>query len=338
MFSSGIGTYLQNLIPRLDKQFDILLLVKDCDKKRIRRIFSGSLQAMNASIYTINEQLSYPFCIPSCDLFWSPHYNVPFFPILAKKRAVTIHDVCHLAVKEGFSSIKRYCAFSLLKKAVTKSDIILTVSEFSRKEIVKYLSVEPERIYCVPNAVEKREEKAFCDVNRLGVVEPFILYVGNGKLHKNVKSLCKAFSLLGEQYRLVWVNPESDFSAAEGFPRVEKLSNISREDLNTLYAKAALLVHPSLYEGFGLTPLEAMNMGCPTVVSHVAALPEVCGKAAKYINPYDERSLYQGMKEVLENEILRKDLIKAGYERVKEFSWDKAAQMIGELFMKEVSK
>ncbi|MES2199441.1 MAG: glycosyltransferase family 1 protein [Chlamydiota bacterium] len=337
IFSSGIGTYLQNLIPKMEKSFKMTLLIRKSDEKWAREHFSSELITVDVPIYTVKEQLIYPFCIPSCDLFWSPHYNIPLLPILAKKRIVTIHDVCHLAMPHFFPKWKGKMASFLLKGAVKRSDLVLTVSEFSRKEIASYLPVAGDKIHVLPNGAPEKNEEGDFSLKDFGLNQPFILYVGNSKPHKNVDRLLKAFFHLSPCYDLVLVGPEKCFSTVQNHTRIKRLYKVSDEKLYFLYKKAELLVHPSLYEGFGLTPLEAMNFGCPVVASHAASIPEVCGEAAYYVDPYDEKALYQGMKEVLENRELRQKLIKAGYKQEKKFSWDKTAKRLIELFTIETS-
>lgn len=332
IFSSGIGTYIQKIVPRLEKTFSLTLLVRKADEIWVKEHFSSLTYPLEASIYTVKEQLAYPFCIPKCDLFWSPHYNIPLLPIKAKKRITTIHDVCHLSMPEFFPKWKRSMAFFLLKEAVKKSDLILTISDFSSEEIIKHLPSSKAKIRVVANGVNK------CDVGSirdLGIKEPFILYVGNNKPHKNVGRLLEAFFLLPACYHLVMVSSLKGFFTIPNHPRITVLQKISTEELFSLFQKAKLLIQPSLYEGFGLPPLEAMSVGCPVVASYVASLPKVCGAAAHYVDPYRVESLYEGMKEVLENLLLRKRLIRAGYEQQKNFSWDKAADQIEKLFLEQ---
>lgn len=334
LFSSGIGTYLQNLIPRLEEAFALTLLIRKGMEKWVNEKTNSSFLILDAPIYTVQEQVIYPFKVPPSDLFWSPHYNVPLFSVLAKKRVVTIHDVCHLAAPQFFPKWKVYMASFLLKEAVRKSDLVLTVSEFSKKEILKFLPLAEKKIEVVTNGV-KKGEAGFLKKEELEMDKPFVLYVGNNKPHKNVQRLLQAFIQLPSNYELILVSPEKSFPVIN-HPRVKYLFNVSEERLCLLYKKAKLLMLPSLYEGFGLTPLEAMSFGCPVVASFAASIPEVCGEAAYYVDPYDVRSIYLGMKKVLENSALSEQLVKAGYAREKEFSWDKTADRLIELFTCEV--
>ncbi|MBS0628386.1 MAG: glycosyltransferase family 4 protein [Verrucomicrobia bacterium] len=334
LFASGIGTYLQSLIPRLEKAFELILLLRNDEEKWAKEHFSSSLIKVAAPIYTLKEQILCPFKIPFCDLFWSPHYNIPLFPILAKKRAVTIHDICHLAMGQFFPRWKRYLASFLLKESVKRSDLVLTVSAFSRKEIMTHIPDLRREIHVLPNGGQKKygNEKS----EEISLDSPFILYVGNNKPHKNIDRLVKAFHLLPPFYDLILVIPEKTNIPLLEHPRIKIFQKISDEKLKFLYKKAELLIHPSLYEGFGLTPLEAMSFGCPVVTSFAASLPEVCGDAAYYVDPYDVDSIYRGMKEVLENKDLAKRLQIAGYKQEKRFSWDKTADRLIELFSREI--
>lgn len=333
LFASGIGTYLQSLIPRLEKTFEMTLLIRKSEEKWASEHFSSFLINLDIPIYTVKEQMSYPFKIPSCDLFWSPHYNIPLFPILAKKRAVTIHDVCHLAMPQFFPGWKRSMASFLLKESVKRSDLVLTVSEFSKKEITAHMPGFARKIQVLVNGGQKKygDEK----LEEVKLDNPFILYVGNNKPHKNIDRIVKAFHLLPSCYDLILVIPEKDLPLLN-HPRIKIFQKISEEKLKFLYKKAELLIHPSLYEGFGLTPLEAMSFGCLVVTSFTASLPEVCGEAAYYVDPYDVDSIYKGMKEVLENKDLAHKLKLAGYKQEKRFSWDSTADKLIELFNQEV--
>ncbi|MGB9857045.1 MAG: glycosyltransferase family 4 protein, partial [Dictyoglomaceae bacterium] len=171
--------------------------------------------------------------------------------------------------------------------------------------------------------------------------ERFILFVGNVKPHKNLKGLLKAFRIVAEEFKdlfLVITGKKEGFLKGDkeifeliskNFPLKERViftGYVDEKDLPILYNLAKLFVFPSLYEGFGLPPLEAMACGCPAVVSRIPPLLEICDDAVYYINPYDVGDIAKGITEVLENEKLRKELINKGFERVKEFSWKKSAR------------
>jgi Glycosyltransferase len=196
--SSGIGTFLQNLIPLIAKDpFEVILLSKEPHPNQMSIRFTSP-------IYSLAEQVFYPWKIPSCDIFWSPHYNAPLLPIQAKRRVVTIHDVCHLA--QPFPKVRRAISHFLLQNACKKSDQIVTVSSFSESEIQKYLGVAKEKIQVIYPGVNVQEFSPKKDKGK----DPFFLFVGNRKAHKNLATLIKAFEQLKQKnYRLVIVGKKT---------------------------------------------------------------------------------------------------------------------------------
>ena len=334
LFSSGIGTYLRNTIPYLVEDISTTLIIKKEDEKAVRKWFSGDVIFMDASIYTAKEQGSFPLKVPVSEVFWSPHYNIPLLPIRAKKRVVTIHDVCHFAAREFFPFRKRVLASFLLKQAVKKSSLILTGSRFSLEEITRILPYSKDKIHSIPYGVERRSKED----STIEQKRPFVLYVGNLKPHKNIERLVEGFLRLPSEYDLILAG-QSSFKGQpwKENPRIRSLGVVSEEDLGFLYSKASLLVQPSFYEGFGLTPLEAMHLGCPVVVSKIGGLMEACGEAAFYIDPFSTDSLYHGMLAVLTSKGVRDSLIAKGREREKLFSWEKSAMQIKELLQKEIA-
>lgn len=324
-FSSGIGTYIRQLIPFFNRPpFRLTLLVD-----RPGQAWCKSLEQIvfSAPIYSIREQILYPLKIPRCDLFWSPHYNVPILPIKAKKRIVTIHDACHIAL--GSFAEKSYAKF-VMRRALHRSNRTITVSEFSKGEIQKYLG--QKHVDVIPIAVNQAQFKKGKDLNnkvrlKYRLPEKFVLFVGNLKPHKNFLGLIKAFSkasLAGCGLVL----------AGKGKPieGVLSIGQVAEEEIAILYSMAQMLVLPSFYEGFGLPPLEAMSCGCPTVVSNAASIPEVCGDASLYFDPENIDEMAKAIVQVARDEALRKILIQKGYERMKMFTWAKTAERHRALF------
>ncbi len=338
LFSSGIGTYIRNIIPYIEPFFQITLLAKKTEIERVKKFYSCHVVGINSSIYSFKEHFVLPYKIPKVDLFWSPHYNIPLLPIRAKKRIVTIHDVCHLAMPEFFSKLKRPIVRFLIKQAVKRSDLIFTVSSFSLQEMVKFLCLEEKeknKVKVVYSGVEKKRYSDKISLEERNLKAPFVLYVGNLKPHKNIKRLLEAFLLLPSTYELVLAGRNFMDEALFSHPRIKLLGEVDDEVLSSLYQKAKVLVQPSLYEGFGLTPLEAMQAGCPVVSSPKGGLVEASRGAAFYINPLDVSSLAEGIKEVLENAQLRSRLIQSGFQRVEEASWEKTGNTIKDLLLQE---
>jgi len=343
---SGIGTYLKNLVPFFkDSIFSLKVLGNVREVKNFLKD-DTEIIPFGAPIYSISEQLSYPLIIPRCDVFWSPHFNAPILPIKAKKRIVTIHDVYHLAFYESFNSLQKVYIKLVINSAVNLSDKIITVSNFSKSEIIKYTKVNPEKIEVIYNGVDNNRfkilDRKVLEPFRSKYPENFILYVGNVKPHKNLKNLLKAFSIIQKKnykdYYLVIVGKKEGFitgdkeifqileDSYELRTKVIFTGYIEDDELPVLYNLARLFVFPSLYEGFGLPPLEAMACGCPTVVSNLSAIPEVCGDASFYVNPLEPEEIALGILKVLNSDDLRKNLIEKGLERVKSFNWEKSAK------------
>ncbi|MEF3279926.1 MAG: glycosyltransferase family 4 protein [Elusimicrobiota bacterium] len=334
--SSGIGSYIVNIVPFIINKFKVYLLG---DREKIRKFLSVEDEKIidfNTNIYTLTEQLLYPVKIYSCDIFWSPHYNIPLLPIKAKKLMVTIHDVYHLAFKNTLTLKQKLYADLMFYVATRKPDIILTDSNFSKKEIIKYTKTS-KNIEVVYNAVD---EKLFFSSDNVSK-EDYILYVGNIKPHKNLIRALEAFSLIknsklkfkivGKYENFITFDKKAIEKINNNSERVELTGYVDNDKLRYLYQKAKLLLFPSLYEGFGLPPLEAMACGCPCVVSNVASLPEVCGDAAYYVDPYSVENIAEGIEKVLADESLRQDLIRKGFENIKRFSWEKSANKIIEI-------
>ncbi|MGB9787593.1 MAG: glycosyltransferase family 4 protein [Dictyoglomus turgidum] len=345
--SSGIGTYLQNLIPFLKNHLNLSLLGEREKVEEYIDISNLNFISMKSPIYFPTEQIEFLLKIKDVDIFWSPHFNVPVFPIRAKKRIVTIHDVFHLAFGEFYSPFERTYAKFLINSAVNLSDVIITVSNFSKSEIIKYTGVKEEKIKVIYNGVDRERFRVY-EKEELEKIKSeyklpnrFLLFVGNVKPHKNLRRLLKAFKIIAGDFKdlfLVITGKKEGF--LKGDKKIFELINkdtilkerviftghVDKGDLPYLYNLAEIFVFPSLYEGFGLPPLEAMACGCPIVVSHIPPLWEICKDAAYYINPHDEWDIAKGIKEVLENEKLRKELIDKGIERAKEFSWEKSAR------------
>ena len=336
--ASGIGRHIKGILPILMEKFEVILLGYKGELQNYHFLKNVQIIDMKSKIYSMKEQIELPLKIPKCDVFWSPHYNIPVLPVRAKRRIVTIHDVYHLAFQHALSLPQRIYAKLMLNQAIRKSDIVLTVSEFSKQEIIKYTGTQSD-IKVIYNGIEPHWYKE--QPVSLSKRDNYILYVGNVKPHKNLVRAIKAFSFLKEKnLKFKIVGKKDDFIMAD--KEVEKIARklgnrveftgyVRDSELKELYRKARLFLFPSLYEGFGLPPLEAMACGTPVIVSKVASLPEICGDAAYYVNPYDVNDIARGIEIVLKNEELQKELIQKGRKRVKLFSWEKSAKKLIEV-------
>ena len=150
--ASGIGTYIKSLLPFLVENFEIVLLGNRDEIVSYEWSKSVKVIKCECKIYSIKEQLELPLKIPKCDIFWSPHYNIPILPIRAKFRVVTIHDAFHLAFYDTLNFMQKIYAKTIFNQALSRSDVVFSVSEFSRIEILKYTKTD-KNIFIVPNAI-----------------------------------------------------------------------------------------------------------------------------------------------------------------------------------------
>ncbi|QJD98465.1 glycosyltransferase family 4 protein [Mucilaginibacter robiniae] len=338
--ASGIGVYLKNILGGLIGTCQITLLGDPAKLTQFQR--QVSIIPFYEPIYSIKEQLGLRKLIPSCDLFWSPHYNVPLLPIKGKKRVVTIHDVYHLAFSSQLSLPQRVYAKLVISAAVKLSKRIITVSNFSKNELIKYTAVPATKINVVHNGVNS--DAKIGNINELQfkykLPKQYLLYVGNVKPHKNLRKLLEAYLLLDkalqEQYKVVIVGKKDGFITGDTalFNWIEEqpgLANkiiftgfVADEDMNSLYHYASVFVFPSIYEGFGLPSLEAMVNNCPVAVSNASCLPEVCGNAAVYFDPLNAQNIADSITRILTDDQLKNELVAAGKKHVAEFTWQQA--------------
>jgi glycosyltransferase involved in cell wall biosynthesis len=352
--ASGIGTYISNLVPGIisgctDTKFYLL-----GNKPKLQELpwVHGSnvnLIDCRSPVYSVSEQWELFRKIPTdTALLWSPHYNIPLLTLRAVRRLVTIHDVFHLAFFDTLSFWQKAYARSVMNSAIKLSDRIVTVSDFSRLEIIKYTKTGHDKITVIYNGVDNARFKMTYVTDptlvkeKLKLPDKFILFVGNVKPHKNLRRLLTAFEKildrgLKDHHLVVAGEREGFITGDNGIFNLLKKSPALRENVSftvhvennalpAFYTAASLLVLPSLYEGFGLPPLEAMACGCPVMVSNAASLPEVCGDAAYYIDPYSVESIAVGIYNMLTDEALRQELIERGFERVKLFDWEESVK------------
>ncbi|MCH9608540.1 MAG: D-inositol-3-phosphate glycosyltransferase [Chlamydiales bacterium] len=322
LHASGIGTYLKHLLPFLAKEFDLILLHNENDQIDSQ----ARLIPMKSGIYTIKEQFELFLKIPKCDFFWSPHYNIPLLPIRAKKRLVTINDVYPLAFSKTLSLLQKIYAKLFFNGALLYSDLITTISSFSKQEITRLCRVK-KKVHVVQLSVAIKSQHA---------PQEYLLAVGNIKPHKNLLRLVKAFEKMDCREKLVIVGKKEGFRTRDDplLAYVEKnlgervlfTGYVKDEEMPELYSKAKLFIFPSYYEGFGLPPLEAMACSCPVIAAKAASIPEVCGDAVYYVDPYSVDSIQKGMETVLQNEALRLELVDKGEKWVKKFTPETTAK------------
>lgn len=334
----GIGTHICNLLKSLsdiDKENEYFLIgYNPAELPVLGKNFH--FVKTTAGKYSLSEHFLIPVILKKIkgDIFHSPHYVTPFFH--RGLTTVTIHDVIHLLFPYYLPlRILRYYAYFQMRRALKFSRIAFTVSESSRKDIIKFFPWAENKVKVVYNGVDER----FFGKAEKEIVEKFkrelgkyALYVGNIKPHKNIEVLIKAMKKFKERIKLVIAGGKPDKKILEKIER-EGLNGvvifkgfISFNELLALYEASTVFVFPSLYEGFGLPPLEAMAKGVPVVSSFLSSMPEILKNGPVYFDPYSEESLIEALNAVLNNEELRKEKILEGRKIAQNYRWSYSAE------------
>lgn len=351
----GIGTYIRNLLrqlARIDRTTEYVLLCLEQDIDAPRELGENFRAVrLDSPNYSIREQFTVPWALKreKPDVFHAPHYVLP--PLVPCRSVVTIHDCIHLRFPQYLPHRAAYAyAYASMWAAAHRADRVLTVSEASKHDILHYFKIPPEKIEVVYNALDERfrtppDEAALARVReRYQLNHPFVLYAGNIKPHKNLVRLIEAFDGLRhegfEDLKLLIIGDEiSKWPALRHAVHAHKLHKhvrflgfLSDDTLAALYRLASVFVFPSLYEGFGLPPLEAMASGTPVVTSNVSSLPEVAGDAAVLVDPNSTADIQRGMREVLTDPDLRARLVARGLARASEFSWERSVRRTRQVY------
>jgi len=343
----GIGTYIRNLLrqlARIDHDTEYVLLCGEADLGVAAQLGPNFRAVLEPSPnYSIREQIHVPWILrrERPDLYHAPHYVLPAG--VRCRSVVTIHDCIHLMFPQYLPNRMAYAyARAQMWSAVRRSDCILTVSDASKRDILHLFNVPSEKIVVVYNAIDTHfsvtppDEAVACVRERYQLDHKFVLYVGNIKPHKNLVRLIEAFDELRrgelEDLKLLIIGDEISKLPAlrlavhrhKLHKHVRFLGYLPGDQLAVLYRLASVFVFPSLYEGFGLPPLEAMASGTPVVTSNVSSLPEVVGDAAVLVDPYDVDSIVDGLRRVLTDPARADEMRRKGLVRAREFSWERS--------------
>ena len=351
----GIGTYIRNLLrelARLDQSTEFVLLCRPDDVTVIRALGPNFRPVVEtAGNYSVAEQVKVPLALrrEGVTLFHAPHYVLP--PLVHCRSVVTIHDCIHLMFPQYLPNrVALTYARSSMAMASKRATRVLTVSETSKNDIIRFFGTDPAKIDVIYNAfderfgVEPNEDDVVRVRERYQLHDEFVLYAGNVKPHKNLDRLIDAFHLVRQRgldhLKLVMIGDDiSKYASLRRAVHKYQLHNYVRflgylpeETLAVMYRLAGVFVFPSLYEGFGLPPLEAMASGTPVVTSNVSSLPEVAGDAAQLVDPYDPDAIADGIYRVLTDTELRQGLRLKGLARARQFSWDASVRRVREIY------
>lgn len=335
--TSGMGTYLRNTLPGVIEAFpdiefcllggkSVLAALEGLNRNNVRMVEA------KAPMYSLSEQLELKRIIPKeTRLFWATHYNIPL--LYRGKMLVTVYDLFHWAMPDMVGGLhKRLYAKIMFRAVRRRAAAIITISRFTKDELIRFTGEGKQPIYPIHLGVA--DAWFHIPPSARPYTNKYILYVGNVKPHKNLSALVKAFGSICDKipHDLVIVGKKEGFitgdeivanEAARLGSRVQFTGYVDDEKLRQYFAHAEALVFPSLYEGFGLPPLEAMAAGCPVLVSTAASLPEVCGDAVCYCDPYRTEDVASKLLELLTDEYLREEFRRKGYERARTFTWER---------------
>lgn len=361
---TGIGRYVHELtdrLPSLDKENYYVLFFNEPEYSKYEPPSEKFKKVLvDAPIYSFKEQYHFLKILKKekLDLMHFTHFNAPI--LYQGNSIVTIHDLTlsFFPGKKKKSIFHRLGYHAVLRSSVKKARHIITISEHSKKDLESLLKTPSQKISVVYQGIGNEFHK-IDDKDRInkslkvyGIKNPFLLYTGVWRSHKNITNLIRAFNELRNKYKcddlsLVITGKEDPFypEIKESVKKMLLEKNViftglvPEYDLISLYNAANIYVFPSLYEGFGLPPLEAMACGTPVAASFASSIPEVCGKGnAVFFDPENYMDIAQKVYALYTNEDMRTKLIKNGLNRVKEFTWDSMARQTLTLYKKCLNK
>ena len=277
------------------------------------------------------EQLELPFYAGK-NLLFCPGNMAPFVSLLSgQKILVTVHDLSYLYFPEAYSLLFKLFYRTVVPLVLKNANAVITVSNSAKDSILNRYGYASDRLHVVPNGVFFKNN--IPDKKDKVGEPPFVLYVGSLNKRKNLDGILNAAKLLNDKgnvrfvivgsYEKIFssINLDTDAAYIDFKGQINDV-----EELIKLYKSASCFVFPSFYESFGFPPLEAMACGCPAVVSNAGSLPEICGDAAVYCDPFNATDIAEKIMQVITNEALQEELRQKGMAQVKKFSWERCAR------------
>ncbi|MBI2688763.1 MAG: glycosyltransferase family 4 protein [Acidobacteria bacterium] len=355
----GYGTYIRNLVramAELERELQFVLIARPGGAGELGSLPDNFRMVEYAREDSARvEDIAFPWFVRKLgvDLVHLPLNRVPVF--MPRPYVVTIHDMSSLVYGYGDDTPDRLHLWKF-RRGLLRASRVIAVSGATRRDVLNLMNLSPDHVRQIYNALDpgflaietdarKRQEV----VDRYQIGYPYLLYAGSVNPRKNVARIVEAFALLRQDLtdhprykdlRLVIIGDQiSKYPALRRAVHQSRVNDVvrflgfvRREELKVFYQGAEAFVFPSLYEGFGLPPLEAMALGTPVVTSGVSALPEVVGDAAMIVKPENVFDIARGMREVLLDDRLRADLIARGHQQVKRFSWYDTARQVLETY------
>jgi glycosyltransferase involved in cell wall biosynthesis len=346
---TGLGVFTVNIINELandiEKDDEVVVYTSEpsyfkesnVTVKKVTSFVQPRYGKVAGVIRFIWLQCVFPFLVKRdrCDIVYSTTHHGNIF--ITKKQILTIHDLLAIKFPNQYKLQNIYFKY-VTPLLLSKSPYLYTVSQNTKKDIENIYHYDKEKIETIYNSYDSSHFYPQKELKFKKKYGNYLLFLGASYPHKNVVSAIKAFlkftEMSQENIKLLVVNRPNEylksvkqkFSGNFDFEKnVLFLDYASYHDLPILYSNATALFYPSLYEGFGIPPLEAMACGCPVIVSNNSSLPEVCGDSALYIDPKSEESMVEGIKNLLNNDELRIKLSEKGLAQASKFSWEKSA-------------
>ena len=356
----GVGTYTKNLVRSLGRVgagHEFVLLGRREHLQHLGELPANfSFEPYERRYDAPRSHLTYGFALRrlGLDTLHVPHRWVPLSA--PRPYVATLHDLNNILFPTaGGSKFKENLTISALRRGLDRAAKVITVSNATRQDAVKRLRLRESNLEVVYDAVDDQVAQPVTDgerqrtLERYSIADPFVLYAGRIQVHKNLPRLIDAFAVVKAQLENHWklhsvkliiigddIGALPEVRHAVLRTRVQDcvrfLGFVPIETLRVFYASAEAFVFPSLYEGFGMAPLEAMAHGTPVVTSNVSSLPEAAGGAAELVNPENVFDIAKGLRRVLVDDDHRALLRERGTQRVKAFSWDKSAKRVLEIY------
>jgi len=356
MFSSkftGIGRYVYEFVKNVTAinaesgyPHEFVLFFNEPEHKEFEITKNIKKVLVNAKHYSFKEQFKFPSKIKKekVDMMFFPHFNVPI--LYRKPYVVTIHDLT-LSLFPGQKMIRWYhrLAYQLtIRNAIKKAKKIIAISEHTKDDMIRLLKAPKEKIEIIYNGIgDEFKEIEELDLlkptlKKYGIKKEFLLYTGVWRNHKNLPRLIEALSIIREKNGIdlqlvITGKPDPHYPEVKEAIKNYKLKDevictglVEEKELVDLYNAADLFIFPSLYEGFGMPPLEAMKCGTPVVASKISSVPEICADAAVYFDPYDTKDIANKIMSVYKDAEKKAKLVEKGFEHVAQFSWRKMAE------------
>ena len=348
---SGIYYYINKLINSIsvlkkDSDYTIYVLTNKDFEHEFENISTIKLIKINLPHYPrwimrplffvwLNTILRLEIKKHNIDVIHFPN-PVPILFRYKQKLVVTIHDIAEFQ-NARFRNLHRLFRRFVTNTSIRNADSLITVSEFSKEEIVKTLKYSSSKIVVTPLASRFSIDKQ----NKINTSKKYILHLGGMHLNKNVPRLLEAFSKIKQETSLYLVGNTIGLKeinkAYSTIENIKIIGFLDDKELKELIKGASIFIYPSLYEGFGLPILEAMALGVPVITSNRTSMPEVAGDAALYVNPENVEEIAEAISRLLQDDALRASLIEKGYKRVQEFSWEKTAALTIQAYKQTLS-